>query len=1029
MSSRAPDHRPARLVFVVLLLAALLAPGLAPARAQTPGPAPASQVPQSILLLYSAGFYLPAYRKNIAAFFTVMEAAGFPVNRLHFEHLDLIRHGGPEHQRRVLELLRAKYAGQKIDLIITVEGLARDLILKHGQDLLPQTPLLAILSADSLDTVPPGRRVVQIPSVLDMAGTLKVGLSLFPQTRRVFVVVGSGEDEQRWEREARSQFAPWAGKLDFEYSGGLTYEETLERIGTLPSDSMAIYIALYKDKAGRSFAPRDAAIALTRRANAPVFGVYDEITPLLVGGSMISYGAEGARAAKMALDILAGKTPLNEPLTTAPILTAPSFNWRQLERWGVSGRALPPGSIVINRPPSIWDDYQEEVVGGVMLFLLQAGMILALLAMRRRSRRAEASRREAEDRYRRIVDTANEGIAVVDASLRFTFVNQKMADMLGYRPEEMMGRGPEEFMPPGELEAHLRNMESRRQGQGETYERRFLRQDGQEVWFLVSAVPILDRRGQFIGSFAMFTDITDRKLMEEDLRESRRFLSDLIEHSGALIFVKDRQGRYELVNRRWEEVTGLKREQVLGRTDEELFPGEIGRQFRQNDLEAMESGGALEREEILDDTSGRRYFLSVKFPLLGPDGQVRGVCGMTTEITERRRADDERRRMEDQLRQAQKMEAVGTLAGGIAHDFNNILAAVLGFAEMAREDAQEGKVNPADLDRIIASAQRAKALVQQILAFSRKSEAHLEPVDLNQAVVSTREILERTLPKMIAIETRLAPRLPPVWADATQLQQVLLNLAANARDAMPEGGRLTLATNQVTLDREYCRQHLEVRPGAYALLTVADTGLGMDPDTRSHIFEPFFTTKEVGKGTDLGLSSAYGIVKSHGGHIHCYSEPGLGTTFRVYLPLAGEWSESQPEEAPPGGEQSPGGTETILLVDDEEALRDLGARTLEAKGYRVLTAANGEQALALFGGPQGRPGLVVMDLGMPGMGGHKALRALLEIDPQVKVVIASGYWAEGQVKEALESGAAGYVAKPFRRAELLGTVRAILDGK
>jgi CheY-like chemotaxis protein len=281
---------------------------------------------------------------------------------------------------------------------------------------------------------------------------------------------------------------------------------------------------------------------------------------------------------------------------------------------------------------------------------------------------------------------------------------------------------------------------------------------------------------------------------------------------------------------------------------------------------------------------------------------------------------------------------------------------------------------------------------------------------------------------MISIETHLADNLPAILADSTQIEQVLLNLSSNAHDAMPDGGRLVMETQPVVLDQEYCRQHLEVLPGAYVLLMLTDTGLGMDENTLEHIFEPFYTTKEIGKGTGLGLSSSYGIVKNHGGHIHCYSGAGTGTTFKLYLPVFKDGTSDTREEGPdPSAEDAPGGTETVLLVDDEEPLRQLGAHALGSVGYLVQTAGSGEEALEVYRDLGGSLDLVIMDLGMPGMGGHKAMKAILDLDPTAKVLIASGYSAQGRARGALEDGAAGYVAKPFRRKDFLTTVRQVLD--
>ncbi len=519
-----------------------------------------------------------------------------------------------------------------------------------------------------------------------------------------------------------------------------------------------------------------------------------------------------------------------------------------------------------------------------------------------------------------------------------------------------------------------------------------------------------------------FEDVSERIQAEQALRESEVKLRTIFDNSRDAIGVAQR-GVHVWVNPAYVRLFGYQdQEEVLGRPVLDLIaPG-----CRQDISEKVRRRAQGDDVPTLYETKGLRqgggeFDMTVAVSTYELDGMDYTMV-MLRDVSERRR-------LEAQLRQAQKMEAVGTMAGGIAHDFNNILGAVLGFAEMAMDDAQKGCVNPADLEQIMASAQRAKELVRQLLAFSRKSEPQLKPLDLNQCIERALVILERTLAKMIRIETSLAQDLPAVLADSTQMEQVLLNLANNAQDAMPEGGRLRLETMAVELDHEYCVQHLEVRPGAYVQLAVSDTGQGMDKQTLEHIFDPFFTTKAVGKGTGLGLSSAYGIVKSHGGHILCYSEPGSGTVFRVLLPVLEEPQPSIIPRSPatPARDPQLAGRESVLVVDDEEALRGLCSRFLSDQGYTVGQASSGEEALRLFEEQGRRLDLVIMDLGMPGMGGHKALKEMLALNPRAKVIIASGYAAGVQVKDALESGASGYVAKPFRRAELLATVRQVLD--
>ena len=316
--------------------------------------------------------------------------------------------------------------------------------------------------------------------------------------------------------------------------------------------------------------------------------------------------------------------------------------------------------------------------------------------------------------------------------------------------------------------------------------------------------------------------------------------------------------------------------------------------------------------------------------------------------------------------------------------------------------------------------------MRQLLLFSRKMGTERMPLDLNAEVEQALDILKSGIPKMIEVEFKPDEKLWVIDADPVQVEQIILNMGGNAADAMPDGGRLTIETANVTLDEQYAQNQFEARPGRYVRLTVADTGHGMDPSTVEHIFEPFFTTKEIGKGTGLGLASVYGIVKSHDGYIRCQSEPGRGAIFHVFLPAVQEVRPSLTEDL--GAALPRGGEETVLLVDDEESIINLAKHALTKFGYSVLTASCGEDALEIFGQNQGQIDLVVMDIGMPGMGGHKCLRELLRIDPGAKVLVASGYAVNGQVKETLEAGAAGFVGKPYQVTELLDTVRKVLDG-
>jgi len=378
-----------------------------------------------------------------------------------------------------------------------------------------------------------------------------------------------------------------------------------------------------------------------------------------------------------------------------------------------------------------------------------------------------------------------------------------------------------------------------------------------------------------------------------------------------------------------------------------------------------------------------------------------------------------------QLYQAQKMEAIGTLAGGIAHDFNNLLTVVTGYGELLLAAKKPGDNEYEDLQKICSAGRRGAELVRGLLTLGRKAESKPAPLNLNRSVEQSTMLLERTIVRMLEIEVILEEDLAIIHADPTQMDQILMNLAVNARDAMPRGGRLTIETKNVVLDKEYCRSQVEAREGPHVMLRVSDTGFGMDEETRERIFEPFFSTKEPGRGTGLGLAMVFGIVKQHGGHITCESQPGHGTTFRIYFPV----SEGELAQVDVSDDRAPlTGSETILLVDDEEPVRKLGQRILVPAGYTVLTATNGKEALDLYVREKDSIDLVILDLVMPEMDGRSCYEALQLIDPEIKIILTSGYGSAGTRRIAEELGARAFVTKPYDVPRLLQSIRDAVSG-
>ncbi len=508
-----------------------------------------------------------------------------------------------------------------------------------------------------------------------------------------------------------------------------------------------------------------------------------------------------------------------------------------------------------------------------------------------------------------------------------------------------------------------------------------------------------------------------------DLYKTKQYLESLINNANVWLNVLDTEGNVVIWNKAAEKISGFTSDEVLGNNNiwKWAYPDERYRnEIQTKASEIINRGEEIENFEttIQRKDQEARVISWHSRNLSDENGNPVGSIAIGRDVTKTKL-------LEEQLAQAHKMEAVGTLASGIAHDFNNLLQVVTGYSQMLLTTKDQSDPDFSGLGSILQAGKRAAKLVQQLLLFSRKATTEQKPVELNLEVEKIRKLLERTIPKMITIELHLQSQLWKVKADPMQVEQILLNLGSNAADAMPEGGTFLIETKNVTLDDDSAGEFLDIQPGKYVLIRVSDTGQGMDKQIVERIFEPFFTTKGVGKGTGLGLASVYGIVRNHGGHISCNSKTGKGTVFDIYLPVAEQMATVQQKD--PASKPTEGGTELILLVDDEEDIRNLASRVLERQGYSILTASSGEEALTIYAQKFQEIGLVILDIGMPGMGGYNCLKEIMRTNASAKIVVASGYSVDGLVKEALEAGAAGYIGKPYNLTFLLDTVRNVLD--
>jgi PAS domain S-box-containing protein len=738
---------------------------------------------------------------------------------------------------------------------------------------------------------------------------------------------------------------------------------------------------------------------------------------LLRSGVGWSEGLVGHAIVSAGLDSQAGYTlATDEPVIVENLRTDPRFTGPPLliEHGVISGlsviiRGKDRSFGVLGAHTKLSRKFTEHDVN----FLKAVANILAQAIERKRVNESLA---EAEELFRTAFENASIGLCMVDTEGKFLKANDQICKIWGYPRADLENMAVRDVTHPDDLDITPRFMETALSGQTDRgeFEKRYIHKNGTVVLGKVSISLVRNREGNPLYFVSHVQDITQSRNAEIE----RERLVSAIEQAAEAVIITDAESRILYVNPAFEKITGFEREESIGKNPSILKSGEHDSSFYADMWHTIKAGKTWSGRFTNRKKDGRLYYEEATIsPVKDATGKIVNFVAVKRDITEHLE-------MSKQLLQAQKMEAIGTLAGGVAHDFNNILQVALGYSELLLTGKTKKDPGYDDLNKINQAARSGADLVRNLLAFSRKSEPKPVPVDLNHQVTHIEKLLQRTIPKMIQIRLDLADGLARTNADPTQIEQILMNLAVNARDAMGESGNLTIRTEQVTLDEEYCKFNVEPKPGDYVQLSVSDTGHGMDKETLEHIFEPFYTTKELGRGTGLGLSMVYGIVKQHGGHIDCYSEVGKGTTFKLYFPAISPVDEPSVEET---GMMPAFGTETVLLVDDEDFVRDLGERILKKNGYTILTAANGKEALEIYQREKDRIHLVILDLIMPNMGGKDCLKRILDINPQARVLIASGYAADTSTKECVDLGAKGFVAKPYRFKELLQHVRKSLD--
>lgn len=663
--------------------------------------------------------------------------------------------------------------------------------------------------------------------------------------------------------------------------------------------------------------------------------------------------------------------------------------------------------------------FTPELIG---MYRRVADHIAAFLA----KRQALEALQKSESRLRTLIDTLPDLVWMKDAKGVYLACNSKFERFFGAKEAEIVGHTDYDFVSRP-LADFFREKDQAAMAAGRpclNEEEVTFADDGHREVLETIKTPVLDAENRITGILGIARDITSRKRAETLLKESEEQLRLFIRHTPAAVAMFDRHMCYVAASSRWISDNRLGGRDILGRSHYEIFP-EIPDHWKEAYRNGMQGEVSGVDEECFARLDGTDQWLKWEVrPWYTADNSVGGIVVLTEDITRRKEFETERDKMRTHLIQSQKMESIGRLAGGVAHDLNNLLSPILGYSEMMLDELDQNDDPWEYTNEILHAGMRARDLVRQLLAFSRKQTLEFNRVDINDIIEAFRKLLQRTIPEDIQIKFTLADSPLPVMADVGQIEQVIMNLAVNAADAMPDGGLISIETSRVDLDDTYAQAHVNVTPGRYAMLSISDAGLGMDKETQDHIFDPFFSTKGE-HGTGLGLATVYGIVRQHGGNVWVYSEIGKGSSFKVYLPLAQETAIREKETRKPGPDLK--GSETVLLVEDSDPVRHLTDSILSRQGYQVLIAQSGEEAtdmLALINTPVH---LLLTDVVLPGINGRQLYDQIIAQHPDLKVLYMSGYTNNIIAHRGVLEDGLHFIQKPFSARALITKIREVLD--
>ncbi|MFH1488253.1 MAG: ABC transporter substrate binding protein [Pseudomonadota bacterium] len=919
--------------------------------------------------------------------------------------------------------MRHKLAQLPVHLIISVDDNALDFLLKNRNVFSPKIPIVFCGVNDFHDKRIAGHKnITGVNEVIDMEETIKIALRLHPKAKNLVAIQSDYQTHWRNTAELFKKITPAFSELvKIQEIMNLRIEDAPSVLRAISPDSIVLSLADLLEDGKKDVDRKKGWRFLSEHSAAPVYTLWETgLGTGIVGGKMVSGFHQGEAAARIARRILRGEAVSNIPV----LLKSPNvamFDWNALKRFGIREKDLPPNSQVFFKPFSFYERHRIWfwIIPGFII--IESWLIFALMISRKRRAGVMRALIESEEKYRSLYEDAPVCYMEFDTGGHITRVNQRGLEIFGHTAEEMVGEPVWNFVMEREEARDL--VQSKLVGDkppGRNLERTYIRKDGAAFSGLIEDVILKDSSDRIIGIRSVIQDITARKQAEEALSESEKKYRALFEAESDALVIADRETAGILeVNEAALKLYGYTREEMtaLKVTDFTTEPEKA--------LNALIESRPVIPIRYQKRKDGSTFPAEITVNNLELAGKKLRISALR-DISERVRAEEDRKRLEAQLRQAQKLESIGKLAGGIAHDFNNILSPILIHTEMALMELPEGNPIRHNLRQVYKAGERARDLVKQILAFSRQSKPERIAFSVTPVVKEALRLIRSSLPTTIEIKQSIQAEKDTVFADPTQVHQILMNLCTNASHAMRErSGVLEVGLRNVDLDPAAVSRIHGLKPGSYLRLDVRDTGHGMEPSVLERIFDPFFTTKEVGEGTGMGLSLIHGIVADLGGTVTVESEQGKGSAFHVFLPIHEKAAPLKPADEI----RLPLGSEHILFVDDEKAMVSAIQPMLENLGYKVTARTSSIEALEAFRNDPGRFDLVITDMTMPNMTGDELAAEVMGIRPDIPVILCSGFSERIDEHKAKAMGIRAYVMKPIVMREMAKKIRDVLDKK